>query len=553
MTRRTGILVVLAGVVLAAAAGIGGILVVIGSRGASAAGAPSLVDETGSSGVAHIYGGGYVASLGGGLAVLDCDDDGRPDLYIAGGDNPAALFRNESEPGGALRFTRLADPVTDLTQVTGAYPIDIDGDGLVDLAVLRVGGAELLRGLGGCRFEPASATWSFEAPSDWLTAFSASWESDTGLPTLALGSYVSLDADGNATYTCPDNLLYRPGASGSGYGSPTPLSPGYCTLSMLFSDWDGSGRRDLRISNDRHYYDGQVGEEQLWRIAPGEPPRLYGPSDGWVKVQVWGMGIASQDLNGDGLPEVYLTSQGDNKLQTLLAGPAQPTYRDIALRTGVIATHPANGGDPLPSTAWHPEFVDVNNDGFIDLYVSKGNIGGVPDYATRDPSDLFLGQPDGTFVEGAAAAGIVNFDRTRGAALTDLNGDGLLDLVEVKVDAPVLVWRNVGAGDATEPKAMGGWLGVSLRQPGANRDAIGSVIEVRTGDAIQRREVTIGGGHISGQLGPAHFGLGGASSAEVRVTWPDGEQGAWMDTGTDRVVEVDRDAGVVSAPPGAGG
>ncbi len=554
MTRRAGMVIAaMAGVVLLVVAGIGGIGLLTGAGGPSADGAPLFVDETGTSGIDHTYGGGYVASLGGGLAVFDCDGDARPDLFIAGGDRPAALFRNESDPGGALRFTRLADPVTDLTQVTGAYPIDINGDGLVDLVVLRVGGAELLRGLGGCRFQPASSTWSFAAPSDWLTAFSAAWESDSGLPTLALGSYVGLDAQRNATYTCPDNLLYRPASSGSGYGPPTPLSPGYCTLSMLFSDWDGSGRRDLRISNDRHYYNGQVGEEQLWRIAPGEPPRLYGPSDGWVKVQVWGMGIASQDLNGDGLPEVYLTSQGDNKLQTLLAGPAHPTYRDIALKTGVIATHPASGGDPLPSTAWHPEFADVNNDGFTDLYVSKGNVGGVLDYASRDPSDLFLGQPDGTFVEGAAAAGIVNFDRTRGAALADLNGDGLLDLVEVKVDAPVRAWRNVGAGDATQPRAMGDWLGVSLGQPGANRDAIGAVIEVRTGDTIQRREVTIGGGHISGQLGPAHFGLGSASSAEVRVTWPDGEQGPWLAADANRIVEVDRGAGAVVTPPASGG
>ena len=93
-------------------------------------------------------------------------------------------------------------------------------------------------------------------------------------------------------------------------------------------------------------------------------------------MQIWGMGIASRDVTGDGLPDVYLTSQGDNKLQTLLAGPATPTYRDIALRRGVVAAQPVNGGDPLPSTAWHPEFEDVNNDGFMDLFVSKGNVDG---------------------------------------------------------------------------------------------------------------------------------------------------------------------------------
>ena len=69
------------------------------------------------------------------------------------------------------------------------------------------------------------------------------------------------------------------------------------------------------MANDRHYY--IDGGEQLWRIAPGEAPREYTEADGWRPLQIWGMGIASQDLTGDGRPEVFITSQGDNKLQTL--------------------------------------------------------------------------------------------------------------------------------------------------------------------------------------------------------------------------------------------
>src|SRR6266853_1619941 len=83
--------------------------------------------------------------IGGGIAVLDCNGDGKPDLYIAGGSRPAALYRNDSEVGGALKFTRLPDPATDLTGVNGAYPLDIDGDGRPDLVVLRNGETILLR------------------------------------------------------------------------------------------------------------------------------------------------------------------------------------------------------------------------------------------------------------------------------------------------------------------------------------------------------------------------------------------------------------------------
>ena len=99
-----------------------------------------------------------------------------------------------------------------------------------------------------------------------------------------------------------------------------------------------------------------TGSDQLWRIAAGEAPRAYTAADGWVRMVIWGMGIAAQDLTGDGLPEYYLTSQGDNKLQTLTLGPTQPTFRDIALRRGVTAAQPFTGGDVLPSTAWHAEF-----------------------------------------------------------------------------------------------------------------------------------------------------------------------------------------------------
>jgi len=513
--------------------------------------APHFVDETAGSGVDLAYDGEYPFAVGGGVAVLDCDGDGLQDLYLAGGSGPATLYRNESPTGGSLRFSAVTDPVTDVTGATGAYPLDVDGDGIGDLAVLRDGENVVLRGLGGCRFEPANERWGLDGGADLTTAFSATWEGTASLPTLAFGNYLIETDLPDPDRLCADNALFRPEAGGLRYEPRLPLSPAWCTLSMLFSDWDRSGRRDLRVSNDRHYYSELGdGQEQLWRLAPGEPPRLYTADDGWVTVQIWGMGIASHDLTGDGYPEAYLTSQGPNRLQTLISGPDQPTYRDVALKRGVIATRPYAGGDPLPSTAWHPEFQDVNNDGLIDLFVSKGNVDAQPDYATKDPSNLFIGQPDGTFVEGAMDAGIVSFDRGRGAALADLNRDGLVDLVVSNYGSPVRLWRNVGAGTATEPAAMGHWLAIAVRQPGPNRNSVGAWLDARIGDLTASRELTIGGGHGGGQLGPIHLGLGPATSAEVRITWPDGEVGPWQRVEADAFWVLERDAAPVrwSAP-----
>jgi hypothetical protein len=506
--------------------------------------APQFVEEAASAGVTHVYDGEFEFFVGGGVAAFDCNDDRRPELFFAGGSRPAALFRNDSPTAGLLRFTRLADAATDLAAVTGAYPLDVDGDGIVDLAVLRHGENVLLRGRGGCRFERANEAWSFGGGSEWTTAFSATWEDAAAWPTLALGNYVFDPTPEELTdRRCFDNELVRPAASGTGFGPAIALSPGWCALSMLFTDWDRSGRRDLRISNDRHYYGvTSDGEEQLWRIEPGAPPRLYSREDGWQTVRVWGMGIASADLTDDGYPEYYLTSQGDNKLQVLADGPDEPRYRDMALESGSSAGRPYTGGDDLPSTAWHAEFDDVNNDGYLDLFVAKGNVEAQPDYATRDPTNLMLGQPDGTFVEGAEEAGIVSYARARGGAVVDLNLDGLLDLVVVNRRENVLLWRNVGTGTGGSPAPMGHWLAIVLAQPDANRDAIGAWIDVRAGGRTTSIEVVVGGGHVSGQLGWVHAGLGNAAEAEVRVTWPDGEVGPWQTVAADQFVLLERGA-----------
>ncbi len=513
----------------------------------SAPKAPRFVEEAAAAGIEHTYDGSWQYYVGGGVAVLDCDADGRPDLFFAGGAEPASLYHNESAVGGALAFTRLDEGSTDMTDVTGAYAIDIDGDNAVDLAVLRRGENVLLRGLGECRFERANEAWGFDGDDDWSVAFSAKWEPGAGLPTLAVGDYQTIVEPGEVP-ACDGVALFRPAAAAF-YGPALELSPAYCPLSLLFSDWDRSGRRDLRVTNDQQYY--TDGEDQLWRVEPDMPPAAWTRDEGWQRLQVFGMGIASHDLTGDGYPEYFVSSMADNKLQTLADGPARPSYRDIAQKRNVTLTRPFAGGEVLPSTAWHAEFDDVNNDGNIDLFVSKGNVEAMPEHAQNDPNNLLLGNPKGRFEEAAKTAGILSYERTRGAALADLNLDGLLDLVEVNRTVPVKLWRNIGAGKPAKPELMGHWLAIELEQDDANVDAIGAWIQVRAGGGTMEREVTIGGGHASGGLGPIHFGLGDADSAEVRVTWPDGETGPWMSVEADRRVRIARseDAPLPLAPP----
>ena len=115
------------------------LLLALAPQPARAIDTPHFVAEAVSAGIEHRYSGGWEFFVGGGVAAFDCDDDGFMDLYFAGGTSPGARYRNRSARGGPLRFELVADSPTALTIVTGAYALDIDGDGIKDLVLLRVG------------------------------------------------------------------------------------------------------------------------------------------------------------------------------------------------------------------------------------------------------------------------------------------------------------------------------------------------------------------------------------------------------------------------------
>ena len=139
-------------------------------------------------GVEHVYGGSWEHYTGGGVAAFDCDRDGDADLFFAGGANPGQLFRNDSTKDGGLRFSALGDAAPHDRGATGAYPLDVDGDGNMDLVVLRIGANRFYRGLGACRFEASENRFNFDGGAEWTTAFSATWENDNRFPTLAFGN-----------------------------------------------------------------------------------------------------------------------------------------------------------------------------------------------------------------------------------------------------------------------------------------------------------------------------------------------------------------------------
>jgi len=477
-----------------------------------AAASPLFEDLSGTIPV-HVYGGGWEHFVGGGVAVFDCNGDARPEILAAGGKNPMLLLGN----GGGMRFAAITFPA--ITGATGAYPLDMDGDGRLDLFILRAGPDMILRGGGNCAFEDVTEAWGLPQEDRWTTAFTAWWEEER--PTLAIGHYVDRSNPDGPFQACDSNSLMTPTPTG---WQVEALEPGFCALSMLAAR-DARDRPTLRISNDRHYYV-RGGYEQMWDIATH---RFLTPEDGWQHVSLWGMGIASRDLTGDGRDEVMLTSMGDQLLQI---AQSDGTYAAAPYAMGTYATLPHDGSDGRPSTGWHAQFGDVDNDGRPDLFIAKGNVDQMPTNAIHDPNDLLMQGPEGSFHQVATEAGIATRERSRGAALADLDGDGRLDLVVINRRAPMELYRNITPD-------TGHWLAVDLRQPGGNSRAIGARITVTTDQGSQSQQVTVGGGHAGGQSVPLHFGLGEAGAARVRVDWPDGTR-TETETGVDRVLTVTR-------------
>ena len=399
---------------------------------------------------------------------------------------PAALYRNESPIGGALRFDRLADPGHRPDRRSPAPTRSTStATASTDLAVLRLGENVLLRGLGDCRFERANEAWAFDGGDDWTTAFSATWEGGATLPTLAFGNYLDARRDRRRTSSCcADNELVRPAARRRGYAPPDaadarllhaldavqrlgPLGPARPA---------GDQRPPLLPTSD--------GEEQLWRIDGRRAAAAVHARRRLADAADLGHGHRQPGPHRRRLPGGLPDQPGRQQ-----AADARRRRRPSRLprhrpERGVTAHRPFAGGDTCPRPPGTPSSRTSTTTASWTCSSPRATSRRMPDYAAKDPSNLLLGQPDGTFVEGAEAAGIVDFDRGRGARRSSTStSTGCSTSSRSTARENVKVWRNVGAGDAAAPGADGPLARPSSSsRPAPNRDAIGAWIEVRVGD-----------------------------------------------------------------------
>ena len=330
-----------------------------------------------------------------------------------------ALFRNDSPIGGALRFERGPEPGDrPRRRSTGAYPLDVDGDGIT-----RPRGAPDRRERRSCAASATAASsartrrWALDGGDAAGPRRSARpGRARRTLPTLAFGDYLTLDASGDA-----DLRLRRqrrssgPRAGGTRYAAPIALAPGLVHALDAVQRLGPLGPARPARQNDRHYYTTERRRSSSGGSRPASRRACTPQADGWQTLQIWGMGIASQDLTGDGYPEVYLTSQGDNKLQTLAGGPASRRTATSRSSAALTATEPFTGGDAAAVDRLAPR-VRGRQQRRLPRPVrhARATSAESPTTPRRTRANLFLGQPDGTFREGAEAAGILTFARGAG-------------------------------------------------------------------------------------------------------------------------------------------
>ena len=511
-----------------------------------------------------------VESMSGGVGLFDCDNDGKLDIvmvngstvdrYKQGGDLLVTLWHQDAD----LRFTDITEKagLTRKGWGMGVAVADFDNDGNLDLFVTGYGGNALYRNKGNCTFEDVTDKAGVRGGGFSTGAAWVDYDRD-GNVDLFVSRYVHVDINDlpafGSTKFCQfkgapvqcgpwgmegeTDLLYHNRGDGTfeevskkaGVDDPDK----YYGLGATWGDYDNDGWPDLFVADDatpNHLYhnnhNGTFSDEAMVSgIALNGEGQALGS-----------MGVTWGDYDHSGRLSMFVTEFADQP-NTLYRNQGSRGFEDVAM--------PSHLGQPsLPLVGWGTTFFDMDNDGWLDLFVASGhvypqmdNVKGSAAYA--EPMLLHRNLRNGTFEEVSTAAGLADMPlkSRRGAAFGDIANNGNIDIVVLNVGQPPSLLLNTN-------KIHNHRVLFRLVGTKSNRAAIGARASIHAGGMTQFDEVRGGGSYLSQNDLRLHFGLGSTTKIDVvEVRWPTGKTESFKDVAADRIYSIVEGQGIQDSVP----
>jgi hypothetical protein len=496
------------------------------------------------------------ATMAGGVAVLDYNKDGRPDIFFTNGANIKTLQKDDPKYKDRLFRNDGNGAFTDVTDAAGlagtGYDVgvaagDYDNDGYPDLFVTGVHRNTLYHNNRDGTFTDVTAKAGLDRPDSEfgpLWSVAAVWVdvNGDGLLDLFVVNYLQWDFATEPICKYHDISDYCAPSFYKGLPDQLFINKGDGTFQDVSSEWgirshvgkgmggatadfDLDGKPDLFVTNDGYYnflfhnLGGRFEEVAL-------PDGVALPEDGNF---ISGMGLDFRDVNNDGYPDIAFAALA-NQTFPLFQNRSGKEFVEV---TGTSGLRTAS----LMRSGFGVGIYDFDNDGWKDIFVSGGHVLSLMTLGTAVDEPNFVFRNPGREGKWSIPADDAGFNaippaRHRGCAFGDFDGDGRIDVVVTALDRDAEIWMN-----RSEPS--GHWLDIALEGTRSNRDGIGARIKVVTSGGTQYNHMTTSVGYASSSDGPVHFGLGDDARAKlVEIHWPSGILQTLQDVAADRVLLV---------------
>lgn len=495
----------------------------------------------------------------GGVAVLDYNNDGCMDIFFTNGAEMPSLRKTGPQYWNRLYKNNCDGTFTDVTEKAGVagegYSMgvaiaDYDNDGWPDIFVAGVNRNILYHNRHDGAFEDVTGKahlGGIDAHFGKLWSVAAAWVDidNDGWLDLFVSNYVQWSPDREPRCGPPEHQMYcEPGAyrdspnqlfrnnhdgtftditASSGVGAFTGKGMG-----VAIADYEGDGLPDIFVANDSvpNFLFHNLGNGRFEEIG-----LLAGVALNDNGRPVAGMGADFRDYDNDGRPDLAFTAMVNDTFPLFRNTGAAPVFQDVTARSGMAAA-------TRTLTGWGIGIFDFDNDGFKDIFTANSHFPGLEQSVGREaalPNSLFRNLDDGRFEDASKTAG-ADFQATgqyRGAAFADLDNDGRVDVVVSNVNGPARLYRNV------TPNA-GHWLAVKLTGTRSNRDGIGARVAVTLASGQKLyNHCTTSVGYASSSEPLVRFGLGTETVAKViDIRWPSGRMQALKDVKADQIVKI---------------